>query len=173
MCTQSGNVYVRSHKSKRSAAVGRNKSFRFQCVPHIQRIIGVCTNSTGTFGALRVDYEPPPVHVVRTTLGTDMAAIAPYMVTTPRRSYVPSISPTQISLTEDDVEVNLKRYRNTGQFTECSGCATPKRIECQSHAYLSVAWCRYRDSYWNRSGGACASAHSCLTLQTFTSSTNG
>ena len=78
MCIQSGHVYVRPRKSKGSAAVGGKKSFRFQRVPHIQRIIGVCTNSTGTFGALRVDYEPSPVHV-GTTLGTDMAAITPYM----------------------------------------------------------------------------------------------
>ena len=138
VCTQSGHVYVRSRKSKGNAAIGGNKSFRFQRVPHIQRVVGVCTNSTGAFGALRIDYEPPPVHVVGTTLGTDMAAIAPYTCDDVKEKLRSSISPAQVSLTEDDVEdamilndietlANLLNVLDAQLRNESSGKAMPIR----------------------------------------------
>jgi len=101
VCTQSGHVYVRSRKFKGS---GASKPFRFQRIPHIQRVVAVCTNSTGAFGALRVDYRPIPIHVVGTTLEADMAAIAPYMRNVNKEKLHASIATAHVSLTEDDVE---------------------------------------------------------------------
>ncbi|KAI6042195.1 hypothetical protein EDC04DRAFT_2866851 [Pisolithus marmoratus] len=77
VCTQSGHVYVRSWNLKGSATSSGNKSFKFQRVPHIQRAVAVCTNSTGAFGALRVEYKPPPIQVMGGSFEADMAAIIP------------------------------------------------------------------------------------------------
>lgn len=56
------------------------KAFRFHRVAHVQRAVSVCANSTGAFGALRVDYRPPSIHVTGRSFSADMAAIAPYAV---------------------------------------------------------------------------------------------
>lgn len=101
VCTRSGHVYVRSRKLKGS---GGSKPFRFQRIPHIQRVVAVCTNSTGAFGALRVDYKPLPIHVVGTTLEADMAAIAPYMRTVNKEKSPASIATAHFSSAVDDVE---------------------------------------------------------------------
>ncbi|KAI6124137.1 hypothetical protein EDD16DRAFT_1562681 [Pisolithus croceorrhizus] len=79
VCTQSGHVYVCARSMRSSATSGNNRSFKFQRVPHIQRVIAVCANSTGSFGALRVEYKPPPIQVVGRSFEADMTAIMPFV----------------------------------------------------------------------------------------------
>ncbi|KAF8141324.1 hypothetical protein EV363DRAFT_1203942 [Boletus edulis] len=79
VCTQSGHVFVRSRNLKGSSMGNGTKAFKFQRVAHVQRAVAVCANSTGAFGALRVDYKPPPISVVGRHFSADMAAIVPYV----------------------------------------------------------------------------------------------
>lgn len=79
VCTRSGHVYVRSRSLKSTGTSGSNRSFKFQRVPHIQRVVAVCVNSTGFFGALRVEYKPPPIQVMGRSFEADMAAIMPFV----------------------------------------------------------------------------------------------
>ena len=79
MCTQSGHVFVRSRNLKGSTTSNGTKAFKFHRVAHVQRAVAVCANSTGAFGALRVDYKPPPINVIGRHFSADMAAIAPYI----------------------------------------------------------------------------------------------
>lgn len=79
VCTRSGHVYVRSRSLKSTVTSGSNRSFKFQRVPHIQRVVAVCANSTGSFGALRVEYKPPPIQVTGRSLEADMTAIMPFV----------------------------------------------------------------------------------------------
>lgn len=48
-------------------------------MPYLQRVVAVCANTTGAFGALRVDYQPDPIRVFGKTASQDMAAIQPYL----------------------------------------------------------------------------------------------
>ena len=79
MCTQSGHVFVRSRNLKGGTTSSGAKAFKFQRIAHIQRAVAVCANSTGAFGALRVDYKPTPINVTGSHFSADMAAIAPYI----------------------------------------------------------------------------------------------
>ncbi|KAF8839385.1 hypothetical protein BDN67DRAFT_905719 [Paxillus ammoniavirescens] len=79
VCTQSGHIFVRSRNPKASITSAGSKAHKFQRVTHIQRAIAVCANSTGAFGALRVDYKPPPIHVTGKHFSSDIAGIAPYL----------------------------------------------------------------------------------------------
>ncbi|KAL4061807.1 hypothetical protein J3A83DRAFT_4180677 [Scleroderma citrinum] len=103
VCTQSGHVYVRSRKLKANTAVGGSKSFRFQRIAHIQRAVAVCTNTTGAFGALRVDYKPPPIHIVGNSMEADMAAITPY-IHDGGRKLCANVATAHATPTEDDIE---------------------------------------------------------------------
>ncbi|KAH0836900.1 hypothetical protein J3R83DRAFT_8715 [Lanmaoa asiatica] len=76
----SGHVFVRSRNLKGSTTSNGTKAFRFQRIAHVQRAIAVCANSTGAFGALRIDYKPPPISVTGRHFSADMAAIAPYNI---------------------------------------------------------------------------------------------
>lgn len=80
MCTQSGHVFVRSRNLKGNATSNGTKAFKFHRVAHAQRVVAVCANSTGAFGALRVDYKPPPIYMTGRHFSADMAAIAPYIL---------------------------------------------------------------------------------------------
>ncbi|KAH7891012.1 hypothetical protein F5I97DRAFT_1964416 [Phlebopus sp. FC_14] len=79
VCTQSGHVFVRSRNLKGTTSSGGSKPFKFQRIAHIQRSVSVCANSTGAFGALRVDYKPPPICVTGRGFTADMADILPYV----------------------------------------------------------------------------------------------
>ncbi|KAG8221195.1 hypothetical protein J3R82DRAFT_2760 [Butyriboletus roseoflavus] len=80
VCTQSGHVFIRSRNLKGSTTSNGAKAFKFQRVVHVQRAVAVCANSTGAFGALRVDYKPPPIKMTGRRFSADMAAIAPYIL---------------------------------------------------------------------------------------------
>ena len=79
VCTQSGHVFVRSRNLKASTTSNATRAFKFQRVAHVQRAVAVCANSTGAFGALRVDYNPPSINLTGQCFSADMAAIAPYV----------------------------------------------------------------------------------------------
>ncbi|KAI0683880.1 hypothetical protein BC835DRAFT_1422860 [Cytidiella melzeri] len=71
ICTESGHVFVRTRTTGKV-------SNKFQRVPYLQRVVRVCANSTGAFGALRVDADLQPIHVVGNLLPQDLALIQPY-----------------------------------------------------------------------------------------------
>jgi len=48
-------------------------------VPFIQRVTQVCANSTGAFGALRIDYEPSPIEVNGNDIAQDLKMVQPYL----------------------------------------------------------------------------------------------
>jgi len=48
-------------------------------VPYIQRVTQVCANSTGAFGALRIDYEPAPIKVNGSDISQDLKMVQPYL----------------------------------------------------------------------------------------------
>ncbi|OJA20708.1 hypothetical protein AZE42_06915 [Rhizopogon vesiculosus] len=77
VCTQSGHVYIRSRNAKGSQGTGA-KAFKFQRIPYIQRVVAVCANSTGAFGALRVDFKPPPIRLTARSFSADIAELQPY-----------------------------------------------------------------------------------------------
>ncbi|KAJ7749583.1 hypothetical protein DFH07DRAFT_1035022 [Mycena maculata] len=86
ICTESGHVFVRSRSGKaaQGSNAASNKTFKFQRVPFIQRVTQVCANSTGAFGALRVDFRPEPIRVEGNTMAEDLATIRPYTASAPR-----------------------------------------------------------------------------------------
>ncbi|KAI5985384.1 hypothetical protein EDD15DRAFT_2476560 [Pisolithus albus] len=79
VCMRSGHIYVRSQSLKSTATSGSNRSFKFQRVPRIQRVVVVCANSTGSFGALRVKFKPSPIQVTGRSFEADMTAIMPFV----------------------------------------------------------------------------------------------
>ncbi|KAJ7172083.1 hypothetical protein C8R46DRAFT_137864 [Mycena filopes] len=85
ICTESGHVFVRSRNGKAGQGGGAalGKAFKFQRVPFIQRVTQVCANSTGAFGALRVDFRPDPIRIEGNTIAEDLAALQPYIASPP------------------------------------------------------------------------------------------
>jgi hypothetical protein len=75
ICTESGHVFVRTRNTKSQSG----KTFKFERVPFIQRVTQVCANSTGAFGALRIDYEPAPIEVNGNDIAQDLKMVQPYL----------------------------------------------------------------------------------------------
>ncbi|KAJ6490578.1 hypothetical protein C8R47DRAFT_1319740 [Mycena vitilis] len=82
ICTESGHVFVRSRSGKGNSTAS-NKTFKFQRVPFIQRVTQVCANTTGAFGALRVDFKPEPIRIEGHPLPEDLATLQPYIAPPP------------------------------------------------------------------------------------------
>ncbi|KAI0750595.1 hypothetical protein BC629DRAFT_1684927 [Irpex lacteus] len=78
ICTESGHVFVRARTT--------GKAFKFQRVPYLQRVVRVCANSTGAFGALRVDADLDPIELTGNLLSEDLALIQPYFPREEHRS---------------------------------------------------------------------------------------
>jgi hypothetical protein len=97
ICTESGHVFVRSHNTKAGQTTS-GKAFKFQRIPYLQRVTQVCANSTGAFGALRVEYKPQPLDVRGNTIAQDMAEVQPtlsmYCVVEPRKHISRPCRPT-------------------------------------------------------------------------------
>ncbi|KAF7363815.1 hypothetical protein MSAN_01039400 [Mycena sanguinolenta] len=85
ICTESGHVFVRTRSGKAGQGSGAasNKTFKFQRVPFIQRVTQVCANTTGAFGALRVDFKPEPIRIEGNTMAEDLATVRPYTASPP------------------------------------------------------------------------------------------
>ena len=58
---------------------GPGKTFKFQRVPYLQRVTQVCANSTGAYGALRVDYRPREIEVRGGGMEEDLSGVRPFM----------------------------------------------------------------------------------------------
>jgi len=71
-------VFTRSRYTKAGQSIP-GKAFKFQRVPDLQRVTQVCANTTGAFGALRVDYNPTPIDIRGNTIGQDLATMQPYL----------------------------------------------------------------------------------------------
>ncbi|KZT01007.1 uncharacterized protein LAESUDRAFT_764135 [Laetiporus sulphureus 93-53] len=78
ICTESGHAFVRSRNGNAGQG-GMGKASKFQQVPYMQRVVRVCANTTGAYGALRVDYEPQPIRIVGNVLAQDLAEMQPWM----------------------------------------------------------------------------------------------
>ncbi|KAH9921080.1 hypothetical protein B0H21DRAFT_767048 [Amylocystis lapponica] len=78
ICTESGHVFVRSRNLK-AGQTASAKTFKFQKVPYLQRVVSVCANETGAYGALRVDSKPEPIRAFGKTLAQDIEDIQPYL----------------------------------------------------------------------------------------------
>jgi len=72
------HVYIRSRSAKGGQESGA-KGFKFQRIPYIQRAVAVCANSTGAFGALRVDFKPLPIRLTARSFSADIAEMQPYL----------------------------------------------------------------------------------------------
>lgn len=109
VCTQSGHVYVRSRSAKGGQGSAA-KTFKFQRVPYIQRAVAVCANSTGAFGALRVDFKPAPIHVNARSFSCDITEIQPYLGLS-SRAEAPSVTPNMttplLDADEDGEDVSI------------------------------------------------------------------
>ncbi|KIJ37956.1 hypothetical protein M422DRAFT_259341 [Sphaerobolus stellatus SS14] len=105
VCTDSGHVFVRSRSSTSSnttttsshptlksttsssnltaltashLAPSANTKGKFTRVAFIHRVIRVCANAAGAFGAVRLNYVPKVVKVEGNNLGQDLATIRPW-----------------------------------------------------------------------------------------------
>ncbi|KAH6915615.1 hypothetical protein BKA70DRAFT_1178804 [Coprinopsis sp. MPI-PUGE-AT-0042] len=79
ICTESGHVYARIRTSKG----GAGKNFKFQRVPYLQRVTRVCSNGTGAFGALRVDFKAKKIIIQGPSISEDLAVVEPFRRTFP------------------------------------------------------------------------------------------
>jgi len=75
ICTESGHVYVRTRNAKSSTG----RTFKFERIPYLQRVTQVCANSTGAFGALRIDYKLKPIEVTGNMIAQDLKTVQPYL----------------------------------------------------------------------------------------------
>ncbi|KAG6821309.1 hypothetical protein H0H93_000170 [Arthromyces matolae] len=78
VCTESGHVFVRSRNVK-SGQTSSGKAFKFQRLPALQRITQVCANSSGSFAALRAEYQLKPIEVIGNTFAEDLAEVQPFL----------------------------------------------------------------------------------------------
>ncbi|KAF4569403.1 hypothetical protein EYR36_009193 [Pleurotus pulmonarius] len=102
VCTESGHVYLRTRSAqfKASSAAGAqgaggNKPFKFQRVSYLQRVVRVCANSTGAFGALRMEFQPRRIPVNGNRMEQDLKGILP--------NEVPLNESNQREQTDEDV----------------------------------------------------------------------
>ncbi|KAG5351469.1 hypothetical protein C0989_006387 [Termitomyces sp. Mn162] len=79
VCTESGHVFVRTRNFKSGQSTSSGKAFKFQRIPALQRVIQVCANSAGSFGAIRAEYQPKPLYIEGNTLIEDLTQIQPYL----------------------------------------------------------------------------------------------
>lgn len=69
---------MRTRNAKAVHSTGA-KTFRFQRISYLQRIVGVCANATGSFGALRREYCPEGISVPAHPIALDVASIRPFL----------------------------------------------------------------------------------------------
>ncbi|KAK0206059.1 hypothetical protein DFS33DRAFT_1312033 [Desarmillaria ectypa] len=94
VCTESGHVFVRARKGGNTGSQGTGKIFKYQLVPYIQRVVGVCANSSGAFGAMRVDHKPDSIQLHGCSMAEDLAHILPLLAAQPNTAKPQASSPT-------------------------------------------------------------------------------
>lgn len=70
ICTHSGHVYVRQRQGNK---------WSFKRIPHLQRIIQVGANESGSFAALRSDASPGSFDIEGPSLAEDLLNLMPHM----------------------------------------------------------------------------------------------
>ncbi|PSR72203.1 hypothetical protein PHLCEN_2v11910 [Hermanssonia centrifuga] len=99
ICTESGHVFVRSRTG--------GKTFKFQRVPYMQRVVKVSANSTGAYGALCVDAVPEPLEITGNLLAQDLGLIQPYRgLLTPKDRFIDAVSAKDNSKADPSLELN-------------------------------------------------------------------
>ena len=89
VCTESGHVFLRTRNAIVSSSANNNsnksgtavsgKISKFERVPFLQRVTRVCANSTGAYGALRVDWEPSPIDLTGDGIDMTLKDVQPYL----------------------------------------------------------------------------------------------
>ena len=90
VCTESGHVFLRTRNATVSSSANNNsgsksgttasgKISRFERVPFLQRVTRVCANSTGAYGALRVDWKPSAIDVTGDGIDMTLKDVQPYL----------------------------------------------------------------------------------------------
>ena len=90
VCTESGHVFLRTRNAIASSSANINngvksgttasgKISKFERVPFLQRVTRVCANSTGAYGALRVDWEPSPIDLIGDGIEMTLKDVQPYL----------------------------------------------------------------------------------------------
>jgi hypothetical protein len=77
---KAGNTDLRRQQQLSQGANASAKTFKFQRVSFIQRVVRVCTNSTGAYAALRVDVRLDPIAIAGNTLADDISGVRPFVV---------------------------------------------------------------------------------------------
>ncbi|EPQ30341.1 uncharacterized protein PFL1_01867 [Pseudozyma flocculosa PF-1] len=78
LCTESGHVYVRSRKGDGTTKAA-GKSFKFQAVPYLQRVVKVAINETGGLAAIKVDPPLPEVRMKGRTIEEALRDLLPHL----------------------------------------------------------------------------------------------
>ena len=90
VCTESGHVFLRTRNAIVSSSANNNngsksgttatgKISKFERVPFLQRVTRVCANSTGAYGALRVDWRPSAIDVTGDGVNMALKDVQPYL----------------------------------------------------------------------------------------------
>lgn len=90
VCTESGHVFLRTRNAIVSSSANNNngsksgttvsgKTSKFERVPFLQRVTRVCANSTGAYGALRVDWKPSAIDVIGDGIDMTLKDVQPYL----------------------------------------------------------------------------------------------
>ena len=91
VCTESGHVFLRTRNAivsssainnnsgSKSGTTASGKTSKFERVPFLQRVTRVCANSTGAYGALRVDWEPKPIDLIGDGIDMTLKDVQPYL----------------------------------------------------------------------------------------------
>ncbi|KAK0490541.1 hypothetical protein IW261DRAFT_1387898 [Armillaria novae-zelandiae] len=114
VCTESGHVYTRARKGGNTGSQSAGKIFKYQLVPYLQRVVGVCANSSGAFGAMRVDHKPDPIQVHGHSIAEDLIETLPPLAMQRNTSElqassaVPTVYVHLIHEDEDEVDDHLE-----------------------------------------------------------------
>ncbi|KAJ3576540.1 hypothetical protein NP233_g344 [Leucocoprinus birnbaumii] len=100
ICTVSGHVYVRTRNPTKlnpssaslstlsstpsgsgpgTTSSASQKAFKFHRIPFLQRVVKVCANATGAFGALRVEVPIKEIEVKGDMVGVELGRVAPWL----------------------------------------------------------------------------------------------
>lgn len=103
VCTESGHVFVRTRNAAKfnipsspnpftpsisssltssilaSSNATSQKAFKFHRVPFLQRVIRVCANSAGAFGALRAEMPVKEIEVKGDMIGMELGKVSPWL----------------------------------------------------------------------------------------------
>ncbi|CED83705.1 Uncharacterized conserved protein, contains ankyrin and BTB/POZ domains [Phaffia rhodozyma] len=118
VCTQSGHVFVRTRNNKGNVSsnptgfASGSKTYKFQRIPYLQRVIKVAANESGAFAAVRVDASPKPVDITGNSVGEDLMLLIPHVrrwqESRQKETFLPKAEEHTIS--RDDLDGDLEPY---------------------------------------------------------------